>query len=180
MNSKDSKIALKRRLARLVALSTCLCFYAQAVLAEESHLDLGENIGTAGNVFVSGNYPGAVLMPISLWGAVRRPGIHHIPLRTNLLTLMSYAGGPLTSAELDDVVIKRISDQEEKILSVDIKKILTTKNMRGPELKANDIILVPFEEPAIDPNTVQVVGFVASIFSLIITAFLLERTLSQN
>lgn len=60
-----------------------------------------------GSEYVSGDFSHPVLMQINLWGGVTKPGIHYVPVHTDLITLLSYAGGPTDRAELGEVVIKR-------------------------------------------------------------------------
>src|SRR5207244_1830868 len=96
----------------LVVVSTCVNLsFPPILLAGEVTDSLSlpkELLGRArGNEFVSGDTPGAVLMKVNLWGAVNRPGIHYVPLRTDLVTLLSYAGGPMPNAEMDQMLIKR-------------------------------------------------------------------------
>ena len=51
--------------------------------------------------------PGEVTMLINIWGAVRNPGRYEVPTSTNLVHLLSYAGGPTPDAELDEVRVTR-------------------------------------------------------------------------
>src|SRR4051812_38256259 len=95
------------------ALVLALAFPFPAFAAGGSGYSLMPEIPGAGggSEYVSGNFPGAVLIPINLWGAVGKPGIHHVPTRTDLVTLISLAGGPTGDASLGDVSIKRRSQK---------------------------------------------------------------------
>ena len=79
-------------------LVTLLTFPAYAVDFNSYSL-MGDKNGAdrytgRGSEYVSGAQTGNVLMRINLWGAVGKPGIHHVPAKTNLINLLSYAGGP--------------------------------------------------------------------------------------
>ena len=145
-------------------------------------LSLSQELSTSGqgSEFVSGNYPGAVLMPINLWGPVQKPGIHHVPVRTDLLTLLSLAGGPAGEAELGDITIKRRTGAEELIIRVDAEELLTKSGKVSPVLEANDIILIPRSKPIVSNNTVATVGFVTSILSVILIGFALNNQLKSK
>lgn len=97
--------------ARALALLLCFLIAAPATLAADltdglvSPVDvLGKGHGSE---YVSGDHSHPVLMQINLWGGVTKPGIHYVPVDTDLITLLSYAGGPVEGAKLDKVVIKR-------------------------------------------------------------------------
>lgn len=60
-----------------------------------------------GSEYVSGDFSHPVLMQVNLWGGVTKPGIHYVPVHTDLITLLSYAGGPVEGAKLNEIVIKR-------------------------------------------------------------------------
>jgi NADH:ubiquinone oxidoreductase subunit F (NADH-binding) len=46
-------------------------------------------------------------MEVNLWGYVRNPGRYEVPISTDLVELLSFAGGPTQGASLDDVKIVR-------------------------------------------------------------------------
>ena len=50
---------------------------------------------------------GELTMQVNVWGYVKNPGRYEIPTSTNLIQLISYAGGPLTDASTDDVRVIR-------------------------------------------------------------------------
>lgn len=120
-----------------------------------------------GNEYVSGEYPGAVLMRVNLWGAVGKPGIHFVPAQTDLISLLSYAGGPSESARLSGIYIKRWVAGKESLIQVDAEDILKGTEAKAPILQANDIIVVPKSRPLLSQDTVAVVGFLTSVLSLL-------------
>lgn len=107
---------------------------------------------SAGNEYISGQDPGTVMMRVNLWGAVKRPGIHHIPVKSSLIELMSYAGGPNDNAILDEITIKRNLGQEQKKISVDLAEIIHDQKQYDLILKPDDIIVVPASQPWISQN----------------------------
>ncbi len=149
--------------------------------AEGGNLSLSQEIQASGSgsEFISGNYPGAILMPVNLWGSVSKPGIHHIPTHTDLVTLLSLAGGPGNDAQLDNIVIKRRAGGEEKILKVDGEDLLNKANVHSPILEANDIIIIPRDKPIVSNNTMITITFVGSILALVLTGFAVANTLKK-
>lgn len=52
---------------------------------------------------------GELTMQVNIWGYVKNPGRYEVPTSTNLIQLMSYAGGPLPDASISSVRITRES-----------------------------------------------------------------------
>lgn len=154
-----------------------LCFPTHLVLAAERQFSLSEEVlGNSGSEFVSGKTPGAVLMRVNLWGGVRKPGIHHIPVGTNLVTLLSYAGGPENDAELDNVVIKRLSPEgKQETLKCDVEEMVDGNGTKIPTLNVNDIIVVPQTKTVVSANTLTTLSVIATLASILVTGLLVAK-----
>ena len=95
-----------------------------------------------------------ILMKVNVWGFVQRPGQYLVPRHTDLISLISFAGGPRDGAKLKEVRIIREDDEndgnganghmpEGTIITVDVKEFLESGNgNRIPALKAGDTVLV--------------------------------------
>lgn len=78
-----------------------------------------------------------------IWGRVRNPGLYIIPDNTDLLTLISSAGGPLEDAKLSKVRIVRSIDGNEEIIWVDLKEYLKTGDSSLiPTLQPGDTVII--------------------------------------
>jgi len=81
-----------------------------------------------------------LLVSVNLWGHVQRPGIYSIPSAYSLIDLISSAGGPLSTARLNDV---RIVRKNQEVIKVDVEKFLKTgDNEILPQLQPGDTIIV--------------------------------------
>jgi hypothetical protein len=68
-----------------------------------------------------------VLMAINVWGFVIKPGQYMVPYNTDLISLLSFAGGPREEAKIKNIRIIRIAENEnEKVFTVDVKEFLKT------------------------------------------------------
>jgi len=134
-----------------------------------------EGVGLRGNEFYSSAGKNAVLMRVNLWGAVQKSGIHHVPTKTDLVTLLSYAGGPLPDAELDDVTIKRRVNGKEEQVEVDLSKILASSSAKNPMLEPNDIVVIPVHRPFINRDVAATVGFIGAIASIALVTVLFSN-----
>jgi SLBB domain len=129
-----------------------------------------------GSEYVSGDYPGAVMMKINLWGSVNKPGIHYVPAKTDLSTLLSYAGGPMEKAILDDVIIKRTIGGTQTVMHVDMEEVLNKADKKPPILEANDTVLVNAHQPIFSDNSMQVISVVASSLAMILAVIAINKT----
>ena len=78
-----------------------------------------------------------------IWGQVRNPGLYIVPDDTDLLTLISSAGGPTENAKLSKIRIIRSTAEGEKVIWVDLKEYLETGQADIiPILKPGDTVIV--------------------------------------
>jgi hypothetical protein len=75
--------------------------------------------GASSAAFYYISKPGEITMPINMWGYVRNPGRYEVPISTDLVQLVSYAGGPLADADLGSVRIARVVRREDMIRTVE-------------------------------------------------------------
>ncbi len=86
-----------------------------------------------------------VLMAVNVWGFVNVPGQYMVPLETDLVSLLSYAGGPREDARIKRIRVVRTSAQEDSslVISVDVKNFVTTGDLdENPLLLPGDTVVV--------------------------------------
>jgi hypothetical protein len=79
------------------------------LMAQTSESGLAPTLsrGSAASYYYIGK-PGELTMTVNLWGAVKTPGRYEVPSSTDLVQLLSYAGGPLEIASRDDIKVTRL------------------------------------------------------------------------
>ncbi len=60
-----------------------------------------------------------LLMRVNIWGFVRKPGQYMVPTDTDLISLMSFAGGPIEQAKIKSIRIVRTNLAEVKTTAVE-------------------------------------------------------------
>jgi hypothetical protein len=65
--------------------------------------------------------PGEMTMQVNLWGDVLKPGRYEVPINTDLIQLISLAGGPTREADLSEVQINRYSKMSAGIYKSQVK-----------------------------------------------------------
>ena len=138
----------------LFALSLALSFVAAPVKAGEDY-----EIG-----------PGSKLeFKVNIWGQVKAPGKYNVEDGTNLLELISSAGGPTDYANLKRVRVTRTSGQEEKVIRYDLHEFL--KNPGGTEmidLMPNDTVYIPKNSKAAWREFIKFLSEVALIINTVL------------
>jgi hypothetical protein len=85
-----------------------------------------------------------LLVKVNVWGEVLQPGIFEVPDNTDLVSLLSIAGGPTENAKLYCVKILRNHLEEEKIIEVNVKNYMKSGNYKEiPLIKPGDTVMVP-------------------------------------
>jgi protein involved in polysaccharide export with SLBB domain len=109
---------------------------------------LGSTIPSAASVasyyFIS--KPGELTMQVNIWGYVRNPGRYEIPSSTDLIQLVSYAGGPIPDGDMSDVKVTRLlkndSTYTHQEFNVDLADLTN--------IKSTDLNLYPGDTIFID------------------------------
>ncbi len=61
-----------------------------------------------------------LLVPVHVWGEVKEPGVHFVPLGSSIAEAVSSSGGPTSTASMPTVTLRRKSESER---DVDLFKI---------------------------------------------------------
>ncbi len=135
-----------------------------------------------------------ILMSVNIWGYVAKPGQYVVPRNTDLISLISFAGGPKEGANLSRVRIVRggelatgqadpysvngkpgkssAGDARVTILNVDVKHNLSSGAVGAiPVLKGGDTVLVPQTFGSRFKNAVGIsslVGVIATAASVVL------------
>lgn len=100
---------MNRTRPRTLVLAFALTLFGSARLtAQLSSGALSSDIlrpSSASYYFIS--KPGELSMQVNIWGFVQNPGRYEVPTATDLVKLLSYAGGPKQDAILDEVRVTR-------------------------------------------------------------------------
>ncbi|MBI3542198.1 MAG: SLBB domain-containing protein [Deltaproteobacteria bacterium] len=161
----------------MVAVVLILSMASNLVFASEIRDPLGvhkDQSQTGAAEYVYRNDSEEILVPVFVLGAVQRPGLYHIPVKTDFVTLLALTGGPMPGAQLDEITIKKSYGKEVQV--VDLEKLVSTPNLKSPALNNNDVILVKTEKPAVSSNTTLVIGLITSLLTVGVLAITVSKT----
>ena len=88
---------------------------------------------------------GKLSMSIRIWGEVKTPGVKLVPSDADLISILSYVGGPSNMAKLDNIRILRFNDTpgEPRVVIANVEKFLETGDSKYiPKIYPNDTIIV--------------------------------------
>jgi len=130
----------------LFLISILFCTYACELYAQQR-----ANFQNRGAQYLIGKED-ELLIKVNIWGFVRMPGQYLVPSDTDLISLISYAGGPVEGAQTKKVRLVRTTEftpdgknreDNEKIYHYNVKKFLETGDMSlNPQLLPNDTIMI--------------------------------------
>jgi protein involved in polysaccharide export with SLBB domain len=85
-----------------------------------------------------------LVVAVNIWGFVQRPGQYMVPNNTDLISLLSFAGGPREGAKISNIRIVRANAQTgTKVWKVNVRKYIETGDEKIiPVLKPGDTIIV--------------------------------------
>lgn len=87
-----------------------------------------------------------LLIKVNIWGFVAKPGQYLVPSGTDLISLISFAGGPRDGAKLSNIKLIRSTVSKEKkqrVIRIDVKKYLKKGDVSIiPQLQPGDTIII--------------------------------------
>ncbi len=118
------------------------------------------------SVYIYGDPSLGELMPVRVLGAVQRAGMYHISPATDLLTLLSLAGGTLENANLESVKIKRITKGNESVIEIDLEDMVEDVNEVSPLLQDGDTVLIPNQKKIFSDNFMQTFALITGLATI--------------
>lgn len=120
--------------------------------------------------------PDGINIKVAVWGYVKYPGRYVIPIRSDIISLISYAGGVNDNAYLDELRIYRIDkDSTQQMIIFNYDDLWwndkLSKNLKLSKMQASDVLIVPGRQRLYWENYLTIVlstlGFLISLATLI-------------
>jgi len=120
-----------------------------------------------------------MLLPVNVLGLVRRPGQYLVPFRTDLISVIAYAGGFRENAKINEIKIVRSAIAESntgiaRVIKVDLKRYFEQGDKTQiPQLMPDDTIIVA----GTARQTLNAfMGFVRDVLVVAQLIFIIDRT----
>ncbi|NUM87688.1 MAG: SLBB domain-containing protein [Bdellovibrionales bacterium] len=115
-----------------------------------------------------------ILVPVHVLGAVKNPGLYHVPLKSNLVTILTVAGGPTAEAQLDEVVVK--NQQTSRVEEVDLEDMIRdTARTQDFVMKGNEVVLVKAKQPWVNNNVATTLSVVGGVLATVLSVILIRE-----
>jgi len=159
-------MSLTRYLSVLLFLSFVSAAFAQSdiqVGAVPYKIPQVKRVGEGSKYYL--NEANELLIRVNIWGRVQRPGQYYVPAETDLVSLMSLAGGPGTRSRLSDIkVVREETSGQQDVLTVNVRKYIKTGDKRLiPQLKPEDTVVVQGSAWQLVADVAQVVSQLAIV-----------------
>jgi len=134
---------MKTLLAIIFSVVAAATAFAQ--VPTETELGNTKQSGTSRPGYYFYAKPFEVTMSVNLWGEVPQQGVYIVPTNTDLIQLVSFAGGPKERSNLDEVLVYRAIPKKDQrtrtLLTVSVRDILEGRSATLP-LAPGDMIVV--------------------------------------
>lgn len=177
------------RTSRVALITLVLLFISSAAIySQQDQLRVGnDNFTTQQGGFYNYGDKDGVNIYVNVWGYVKYPGKFLIPKGSTIIDLISYSGGPLTDAKLEDIRLFRpkndslgVYKDELKILNYNDlvweEKANVIKNRISLELKPGDVLVITGEPRYFARDNLNMV---LAISSVLISLGILAITIIQ-
>jgi len=165
------------RVKRMILLAALGIFSAGAAFGQLSQGGVAlsqPNVATP--AFYSIARPGELTMQVNIWGLVNHPGRYEISITTDLVQLVSYAGGPSPDAKMDAVKITRLLKTDAGITRGEY--IVNMDDLY--RINESSLILQPGDTIFIDKTTWSTVRDVLTVVSTFAILGATVTTIVQN
>lgn len=131
--------------------------------------------------------PKESLISVQLLGAIYKPGIYYVPANTDLLKLLTLAGGTTSSGDLSEVLVRKLepktwSEIKSRAVSeyqgayeIDVEKVIKYGGGKSLRLQQDDFIYVPPRSSWITPETSRGITVVSVVLGIALTAILIDK-----
>ncbi len=153
-----------KNLSQKLKIFLSILLFVSSVHAQLPSLGSGQTMGS-GSEYFAGRIEGKPLIKVNLVGGVRLPGVYHVPVDTNLAEVLSYAGGTVDGAELDEIHVRSMLGTKATFKTFDFQNLSKDTAGSYPTIKNDDIIQITVTKDQL-ARTALWVSIIGSIISV--------------
>ncbi len=119
--------------------------------------------------------PKESLIGVQLLGAVKNPGIYYVPPQTDILKLITLAGGS-EDADLESVLVRKTDTSQQGVYELDLEKLMKkSADVKPFKLAQDDFVYVPRKEPWISNDVSRSITIISLLATIVLTSVLIEK-----
>ncbi len=152
-----------------LSLYLALFEMGQISLAQSEEDSSYQGYQAASQYYLERGTESKLMMKVNVWGAVQKPGSQYVPDGTDLISVLSAAGGPIEGAKLSKVRLVRNFDGEKHNVVINVNQCLKKGEVELlPEIKPGDTIIVPKSKVSLGKfiSVIYNVAVIASVVKL--------------
>ena len=142
--------------------------------------------------FIFRSSPQEALISVQLLGAVNKPGIYYIPTNTDLLKLLTLAGGTTNGGDLSEILVRpnkplaiaksdlKITSEVSGAIQVDGEKLIRSGGTTGLKLHQDDFVYVPPRTPWISTEASRNITIGSIVLGMVLTSVLINKNMDQK
>ena len=160
---------------KLISLVTSICFLlsSTSVYAESNFFEIKEPPRAAEYIYRSSLKES--LIGVQLLGAVQKPGLYYIPANTDILKLITLAGG-IDDANLSEIIVRKTDPSQAGVFELDMNKFMRSSADSKPfKLTQDDLIFIPKKQPWISNDVSRTITLVSLMATIVLTAVLINK-----
>lgn len=158
---------------KCVMISILFLLQTLSAHAEGNYFEIKEPLRASEYIYRS--LPKESLIGVQLIGAVQKPGLYYVPLNTDILKLITLAGGT-DDGDLSNIIVRKIDPSQQGVYELDVKKLMKSSADAKPfKLAQDDFIYIPKKEPWISNDVSRTITLVSLVTSIVLTAVLIEK-----
>lgn len=132
------------------------------------------------------------LISVQLLGAVSKPGIYYVPANTDLLKLLTLAGGSSSNGDVSEVIVRKQSTEEwlglnhnavakkDDAFLVNAESFIKHGRPIRLKLSQDDFIYVPQKSGLLSQEAVRDVTFLSIVTGIVLSGLLIHRYAEQK
>lgn len=136
--------------------------------------------------------PKESLISVQLLGAVQKPGIYYVPSNTDLLKVLTLAGGSTNGGDISEVMVRktepekwanihsRALDEHRGTYEVDVQRLIRQGGSADLQLNHDDLVYVPARESMFSSETSKTVTMVSVVMSIALTGLLISKNSQER
>ncbi|MEK2689946.1 SLBB domain-containing protein [Bdellovibrio sp. GT3] len=181
--------------AKLFRYVTALIFAFNSIAFAQSHDSLGMSDikpPAQASEYIFRSSPKESLISVQLLGAVNRPGIYYVPPSTDLLKLITLAGGSSSSGDMSEILVRKLEpktwaeikskavEEYQGAYEVDAEKVIKYGGGKQLKLAQDDFIYVPQKSYMVSSDTARSITIVSLVLGIALTAILIDKNSGQG
>lgn len=131
--------------------------------------------------------PKESLILVQLLGAVQKPGVYYVPMDTDLLRVLTLAGGSTNGGDISEVMVRKNEpkewaeiqskavDEYRGTYEVDLHELIKNGGAGGLKMSHDDLIYVPPRESLVSPEVSKTITLLSVVMSIALTGLLISK-----